>query len=474
MPAMEADAFEAGAPGIEMGGGEFFSQELGTLLRMRYNTESYGQERRGNLDLGTMRVANFQDAIAFFDGQVTLSDVNGVGYNLGVGFRWLGWTPFPLEPERITGFSFWADGSSTESGNFFPQVGVSYESLGDMWDLRVNGYIPVGKESQIGEFTPTGAVSFDENFLVQEAIADRNTSFNVGEAEIARRIMGDRDAWAFAGSLRAGERRSGHGRLPRRHARLRVSGLAAANRGDRRRHFQDERGVPGDVVRRPDAEQLPAGVRAGGPDARAGDAQRLRRVAADDRSWRRAAHGHQTAIRSDSCTSNSDAPDGGNGTFENPLNDVGNVEPNSQDSDIVLLYSDSMFNSQNTLVLQDNQRLLGEGNGEFFTINTLQQGDGRDSRDVARGAGRRAADHHGSAGTRGGAAGRHERSGQLRHRRHGQRGERGGHLLAGYRRGQSEHSRHRHARRDGHRHPVYAAHAAERRRIRRCRPWPAT
>ena len=30
-----------------MGGGEFFSQELGTLLRMRYNTESYGQERYG-------------------------------------------------------------------------------------------------------------------------------------------------------------------------------------------------------------------------------------------------------------------------------------------------------------------------------------------------------------------------------------------------------------------------------------------
>ena len=120
---------------------------------------------------------------------MTLSDVNGVGYNLGVGFRWLGWTPFPLEPERITGFSFWADGTSTESGNFFPQVGVSYESLGDMWDLRVNGYIPVGQESQIGDFTPTGAIAFDENFLVQEAIADRNTSFNVGEAEIARRIM---------------------------------------------------------------------------------------------------------------------------------------------------------------------------------------------------------------------------------------------------------------------------------------------
>ena len=93
-PAMEADMMED-MPTTEMGGGDFFSQDLGTLLRLRYNTESYGQDRRGNFDIGTMRVASFEDAIAFFDGQATLSDVNGVGYNLGVGFRWLHWVALP-------------------------------------------------------------------------------------------------------------------------------------------------------------------------------------------------------------------------------------------------------------------------------------------------------------------------------------------------------------------------------------------
>jgi hypothetical protein len=71
---------------------------------------------------------------------------------------------------------------------------------------------------------------------------------------------------------------------------------------------------------------------------------------------------------------NSEAPAGGSGTFENPLNNVGNVEDNSQVSDIVLLYANSVFNGQSTLVLRDEQRLLGEGDGEIFTIDTLQEG----------------------------------------------------------------------------------------------------
>ena len=42
LPALEADAFDGGMPVSEVGGVDFFSQELGTLLRLRYNTESYG------------------------------------------------------------------------------------------------------------------------------------------------------------------------------------------------------------------------------------------------------------------------------------------------------------------------------------------------------------------------------------------------------------------------------------------------
>ena len=371
-PAMEADMMED-MPTTEMGGGDFFSQDLGTLLRLRYNTKSYGQDRRGNLDIGTMRVASFEDAIAFFDGQATLSDVNGVGYNLGVGFRWLHWAPFPLEPERITGFSFWTDGTSTEAGNFFPQIGLSYESLGDMWDFRVNGYIPIGQESQLGTFNATGAVAFSENFLVMESIADRNTSFNVAEAEIARRLMPDRDAWAFVGpyvltnsdqdaaGYRAGFRGYAYPDLLlqiavtdddifKTNAAFSVTWFV----GRTRTSFQPACGLPDrmrEPVMRNDYVALKRTQEVGGEALTNTDGEAFRFVHV-----------------------NSESPNGGDGTYENPLNNVGNVEGASQEDDIILLYSDSNFNNQATLALQDNQRLLGEGNGEFFTINTLQSG----------------------------------------------------------------------------------------------------
>ncbi|MGD9636248.1 MAG: beta strand repeat-containing protein, partial [Pirellulales bacterium] len=373
LPAME-DAFEAGAPVMESGGGEFFSQELGTLLRLRYNTESYGQDRRGNFDIGTMQIQNFEDAIAFFDGQVTLNDVNGVGYNLGVGFRWLHWSPFPIEPERITGFSFWTDGTSTESGNFFPQIGLSFESLGDRWDLRVNGYIPVGQKSQLGSFTPTGNISYDQNFLVEEAVADRNTSFYVAEAEVAARLLSDRDAWAFAGpytlvndeedtlGYRAGFRGYAY---PDLLAQIAVSNddIFKTNAafqvtwfvGRTRNNFQPACGLPDrmrEPVMRNDYVALRRTQEVGGTPLTGTDGEPIRIV-----------HVY------------SDAPSGGDGTFEHPLNNVGNVQANSIENDIVLLWSQSVFQNQNTLVLQDNQRLLGEGNGEFFVVATQEQGN---------------------------------------------------------------------------------------------------
>src|SRR2546430_302223 len=56
-PAMEAaSGTDASAPPMsESGGGDinFFSQDLGTIFRLRYNTQSYGQDGTGNFDIGT-------------------------------------------------------------------------------------------------------------------------------------------------------------------------------------------------------------------------------------------------------------------------------------------------------------------------------------------------------------------------------------------------------------------------------------
>ena len=121
--------WDAGGPPVtSMGEGSYFSQDLGTMVRGRFNTRSYGQDedQDGNLDIGTMQVVSWDDSIAFFDGQVTLSDVQGVGFNVGIGYRWLSYVPYATDAERVTGVSLWGDGTSTEADNFFPQLGVSY------------------------------------------------------------------------------------------------------------------------------------------------------------------------------------------------------------------------------------------------------------------------------------------------------------------------------------------------------------
>lgn len=373
LPEFDPGVAESCPPMSDYGGGDFFSQELGSLLRIRYNTESYGQDEHGNLDIGTMKVWNFDDAITFFDGQVTLNDESGVGFNTGIGVRWMGWTPFPLEPERITGVSVWADGTHTSSGAFFPQVGVTWESLGDLWDFRANSYIPIGTRDQVGTFTETGDIVFQENFLVSETVADRFTSFNAAELEFARRLGQERDAWMFAGpyalvnddddtaGYRVGVRGYAYPDLLVQFAvsddeifHTNASFSLVWFVGRTRSDYQPACGLPDrmrEPVMRNDYVVLAKDQEFGGIQLTdtSGDAFRFVHV-------------------------DSDASGGGDGTFENPLNNVGNVNGNSLDGDIVLLYSDSVFSTQGPLVLRDNQRLLGEGDNMTFQIMTQQEG----------------------------------------------------------------------------------------------------
>ena len=69
----------------------------------------------------------------------------------------------------------------------------------------------------------------------------------------------------------------------------------------------------------------------------------------------------------------SDAAAGGDGTFENPFNELDQADgAGSDEGDIILAHSTSVFDTG--IVLQDNQRLLGEGNNMTFTVNTAEEG----------------------------------------------------------------------------------------------------
>ena len=68
-------------------------------------------------------------------GMVTYDSARFAG-SIGGGFRFLN-----PETERILGFGGWWDHDST--GDFdYDQWGLSFESLGNVWDFRANAYVP--------------------------------------------------------------------------------------------------------------------------------------------------------------------------------------------------------------------------------------------------------------------------------------------------------------------------------------------
>lgn len=376
-PAMEPSVTDpSAAPMSQSGGGDigYFSQDLGTILRLRYNNESYGQDGMGNFDIGTMRIVTMDDSAAFFDGQVTMNDVDGVGFNLGLGYRWIGPSLLPGDNGRMEGMSLWADGTHTKAGNFFPQVGVSYESLGELWDVRANGYIPVGDLEQVGAFKPTETIGFQGNSVSNITVATVDRAFYSGELEFARRLGDERDAWGFAGpyfvandqdssaGFRIGARgyaypdlllqfAVSHDDVFKTSATFTVEWFVGRTRTD----FRPSGGIPDrfrEPVMRNDYVVLSHTKREGGVALTAPDGTAIDVVHVD-----------------------SNAPAGGDGTFEHPFDQLTDANgTGSKNGDIIFAHSTSVFNNETSLILKNNQKLFGEGDNHKFTIATAQKG----------------------------------------------------------------------------------------------------
>jgi hypothetical protein len=350
----------------------FFSPELGTHLRVRYNTESYGQNE-GNFNIGTMKLFDLGDAASFIDGQITMNDVDHVGYNVGIGYRWLDETPRPwmAEPARIMGVSLWSDGSSTKNEEFFSQIGLSLESLGDLWDFRANAYIPVGSDARVVGSEMTGEVIFLGSSLVQEAVLTIDTGLTVGELEAARRVA-NRDAWAFASvyGLTGGEFDS--------------TGVKAGMRGYAFPDLMVQMAVTHDeifdtnavfsvawFIGRTRANYIPTGTLA----------DRLREpVLRNDY----VAVAQSTEIGGSALTNASneairiihvnDGPGtGGSGTIDDPYRSLAAAQNGSQAGDIIFVHGGSQF-INDSIVLKNNQRLLGEGDNINHTVVTSKLG----------------------------------------------------------------------------------------------------
>ncbi len=348
-------------PASYTGGGSFFNSGLGTAFRINYHSEGYGTQE-GVVSLGAMKVIDHGGAVTFFDGQGTLSDEFGGGFNAGVGYRWMHDSYFTPDPKRITGFNFWTDGQSTSADNFFTQLGIGWESLGDLWDFRFNGYFPL-ERTKLGASTVTGTGLF---FLGDALVGDTidttvDTALTVVDGELARRIA-DLEAWAFVGGyfLDGGSIDTEEGfRAGVRGYAVPDLALSLQVTDDDVYHTNVMFGVTW-FVGRTNKCTLPCGTledRFREPVMRNDFIATSQRVVSGVGGS--ALTSQTTGAALDFVHVDDSAPVGGDGTIENPVNTLAAAEAAGADNSIIFVHSGSSL--AGGITLKNGQQVLGEG-----------------------------------------------------------------------------------------------------------------
>ena len=365
------------APGYSQGG-SFFNRTLGTAFRFGYQSEGYGTEE-GIVTLGSMKVWNMEGATLNFDAQATLSEEFGGGYNAGVFYRSLNDIGFGPDSTRIHGVGFWSDGQSTSADNFFSQLGVTLESLGDSYDLRFQGNFPLDRIKDSDPVLLAGAEpQFRDNFLMSDIFQfQRDTALTVVDFEGAKRVA-DLEAWAYLG----GYHLSGSG-FDATGYRAGVRGYAVPDLAlslqvtdDDIYHTNVMFGITWFVGRTSVANQ-PCGTLL---DRFREPVQRNNFIATTQQTIQDAQNPFTDVVSGDPfffVHVDSNAADGGDGTVENPFNDPNDVNNGSAPGNIILAHAGSDFTGE--FQLQDDQRFLGQGldpNGILIDhqINTNEEG----------------------------------------------------------------------------------------------------
>jgi hypothetical protein len=89
-----------------------------------------------------MPMIPLDNAALFTDWRLFVDNHGEIGANLGLGYRqWV------EELNHVVGASVWYDGDNT-STEYFSQLGLSLELMGDDWDSFVNFYLPVGDDTK--------------------------------------------------------------------------------------------------------------------------------------------------------------------------------------------------------------------------------------------------------------------------------------------------------------------------------------
>lgn len=361
--------------------GGYFNRQFGTALRFNYQTEGYGVQK-GIVTLGSMKVINLDSATLNFDAQATLSDDFGAGYNAGIFYRSLRNMGFGPDPERILGVGFWSDGQSTSADNFFNQLGVTLESLGESYDLRVQGNFPLERreDGDLSEVVGADPV-YVENFLMSDVFQfQRDTSLTNVDFEFAKRLTDDLEAWAYL----AGYQLSG-GPYDTTGYRAGVRGYAVPDLLLSLQVTDDDiyhTNVMFQLtwfVGRTNAANAPCGNII---DRFRDPVQRNAFIATVQETLTDAVNPYTDAVTGEEfffVHVDDDTPAGtGDGTAENPYSSLAEAEAGSSEDNIILVHSETTIDDVQ-FTAKDGQLIYGEGldpngNQVDHIINTTQDG----------------------------------------------------------------------------------------------------
>lgn len=111
---------------------------IGMTLRHKFGRGIGYDEGYTTLDEMLFLTYPKNNVYPFFDLRMSGFDDGEFAANLGLGFRYYS----PCK-KRMLGFNAFYDYRETTCHSRLTQAGIGFEILGECWDLRVNGYIPI-------------------------------------------------------------------------------------------------------------------------------------------------------------------------------------------------------------------------------------------------------------------------------------------------------------------------------------------
>ncbi len=164
-------------------GGLYEATPVDTIFNPRITVDNRSNKLYG-YDSGFSTINAFapyfieENAILFGSAGGLVSYNGRGGANLGAGWRY-----YMQDIDRIVGLSAWYDFDAGHAKSY-NQIGLSFESLGRYLDLRLNGYIPIGQDTNVLSTTLAGPARFQANQIRLQSLADTETAMTGFDSEI--------------------------------------------------------------------------------------------------------------------------------------------------------------------------------------------------------------------------------------------------------------------------------------------------